>query len=137
MDIPTKEKVGKQLLKEIDTVFQYYFRQTLDEVITELRIRCIIAGRTNNAVNLISEIHNCGVLNTNSETPVKYLRRAIERFASDSFGLCSHCGASIPEDWLLRSPLVEYCSHCMLQARPSYEKLDVRTDELHQTSAAS
>jgi len=133
MDSVTKKKVGEKLLHEIDTLCQFYFRQTLDEVITELRIRCIISGRINDPVHLITDLHRCGFLNCNSTTPVVYLRKAIERFAGDSFGLCVYCGEIIPEEWLLRNPLIEYCSHCMLQARSSHTIEREKTEEFQTT----
>jgi hypothetical protein len=119
MDDVTKKKISEKLVHEIDTMCKYYFRQTLDEVITELRIRCIIARDRSDPLNLISDLHASGVLSFSSDSPVVYLRKAIERFSKGLYGLCSYCGESIPDEWLIRNPLITHCSRCMGRAGSS------------------
>jgi len=126
MNREIKNKVGEILLNEFDSLCKKYYHQTLDEVVTELRIRCIIARSTNDPVNLISDLYRSGVLNSYSDPVVMALRKAMQRYVFEVIDVCTHCNGTIPDEWLLKNPMIEYCSYCMVNLRSSTQVEDSR-----------
>lgn len=126
MNRTVKKNIEEKLLHEIDSLFQKYYYQTLDEVITELRLRCIVARSTKEPGNILIDLYRSGILNSSSNTQMKMMRNTIGKLEKNTYGLCSGCGQSIPEEWLLKNPFVEYCSYCMVRLRATVEPVEER-----------
>lgn len=116
MEKNTKIQIGAALLEEIDKVFRERFHIPLEQMITELRIRnmfdCISPDDT---YSILSGIRRSGVLFFSNDNSIVRLRKAIDRYVDGSYGYCIHCKDSIPEEWLLKTPLLEYCYDCTIR----------------------
>lgn len=104
--------VKKALLKELDQTFQRDFRQTLSEVITELRLRSAVGQMLANPDSIFNAIRQSRILDCKSTSGVVQLRAALERMNIGKFGLCVRCGRRILIGELERNPLLDVCSSC-------------------------
>jgi RNA polymerase-binding transcription factor DksA len=110
-------EVKTKLVEDLDTIMYHYFHQTLDEVLMELRMRCIIGDQISDPDSILRAIYRSNLLNTRSDIPVVQFRKAVYRAVNGLLGNCSNCNGSIPDQWLRTSPTVEFCSKCMIQLR--------------------
>jgi len=117
-----RNTIGEKLLQEAGHVLEEYFHQPIDEAITDLRIRCLIDKDARDPVDILHGLHFSGLFYQIHNEPAALLRNAIARFVNGNYGLCLHCGDSIPVEWLLKSPLLSYCSRCMVNMRPLYRE---------------
>jgi len=118
MTYTTRERIIQQLMNELDNLLKYHFRQSLDEVVTDLRNHCII-GDSRQPTEILRGIHYSQILNFRKEKNVTKMKEAIIRVLNSTFGQCVICGNSIPEPWLLEVPTTEFCPICV-NHRPSY-----------------
>ncbi len=114
--------LGEKLLQEAGHVLEEYFHQPLEEAITDLRIRYLIDKDAREPVDILHGLHFSGLFYQIHNDAAEQLRRALARFVDGGYGLCLHCGDTIPEEWLLRSPLLSYCSRCMVNMRPLHKE---------------
>lgn len=104
--------VKEALLKELDQTFQRDFRQTLSEVITELKIRNAIKQSATTPESIFIAIQQSRILESKSSATVAQLRQAVERMNLGKFGVCVRCGRKILARDLERNPLIETCTPC-------------------------
>jgi RNA polymerase-binding transcription factor DksA len=104
--------VKEALLKELDQTFQRDFRQTLSEILTELRIRNAAGQSKQTPDTIFAVIRESRILDCKSTSAVVQMRAALERMTIGKFGLCIRCGRKIQAMELERNPLVEVCSSC-------------------------
>ncbi len=104
--------VKEALLKELDQTFQRDFRQTLSEVVTELKIRNTMRQSSSTPESIFTAIHQSRILESKSSSTVAQLRHALERISKGKFGLCVRCGRKIPAGELEHDPLLEACAPC-------------------------
>jgi len=100
------------LLRELDLTFQRDFRQTLSEILTELRIRNVVGQSMATPDSIFAAIRQSRILESKSTSSVVQLRAALERMMIGKFGLCARCGRKIQAVELERDPLVDICSAC-------------------------
>ena len=105
--------VKKALLKELDHTFQRDFRQTLSEVLTELRIRNAIGQPVATPDSIFAAIRQSRILDCKATNAVIRIRAALERMDVGKFGICIRCGRKIRPDDLEHNPLTEVCSSCV------------------------
>jgi RNA polymerase-binding transcription factor DksA len=111
--------VKKALLKELDQTFQRDFRQTLSEVITELRIRNAGGQPMASPDSIFTAIRQSRILDCKTTSAIIQIRAALERMNVGKFGICVRCGRKIQATELERNPLVEVCSSCRQSRRPN------------------
>jgi RNA polymerase-binding transcription factor DksA len=104
--------VKEALLKELDQTFQRDFRQTLSEILTELRIRNVVGPSMATPDAIFAAIRQSRILDSKSSSAVVQMRAALERMTVGRFGFCIRCGRRIQVMELERNPLVEVCSFC-------------------------
>ncbi len=104
--------VKEALLRELDHTLQQDFRQTLGEVLTELKIRNAIKQPTATPDSIFEAIRQARILECKSSASVTQIRAALERMNLGRFGLCVRCGRKIPASQLESNPLVEACDSC-------------------------
>jgi DnaK suppressor protein len=110
---PTHSVLVKQaLLKELDQTFQRVFRQTLAEVVTELKIRNTMKQSASTPESIFTAIRQSRILESKSSGAVTQMRHALERMSIGKFGICARCGRKIPASQLERDPLLETCASC-------------------------
>ena len=100
------------LLKELDHTLQRDFRQTLGEILTELRIRNTIEQPAATPDSIFEAISQARILDCKTSSSVLQVRAAIERMNLGRFGLCVRCGQKIPATVLEHNPLTETCASC-------------------------
>jgi RNA polymerase-binding transcription factor DksA len=120
MDPIIKNQLSENLIREAGHVLEEFYRRPLDEVLAELRMKCLIGKDTRDPVDLLHELHFSRLFYKLKSEAAVHVAKAIARFVDGGYGLCIHCGETIPREWLFRSPLVEYCSRCMVQVSPSH-----------------
>jgi RNA polymerase-binding transcription factor DksA len=104
--------VKEALLRELDHTLQRDFRQTLGEILTELKIRNALRKPAATPDSIFEAICQARILETKSSSDVVQVRAALERMTVGKFGLCVRCGRRIPAVQLERNPLVEVCDSC-------------------------
>jgi RNA polymerase-binding transcription factor DksA len=104
--------VKEALLKELDQTFQRDYRQTLSEILTELRIRSAAGQSMATPDSIFAVIRQSRILECKSTSAVVRMRAALERITIGKFGICIRCGRKIQATELERNPLVEVCSSC-------------------------
>ncbi len=104
--------VKEALLKELDQTFQRDFRQTLSEILTELKIRNVVGQSKASPDSIFAAIRQSRILDCKSTSAIIQIRAALERITIGKFGLCVRCGRKIQTMELERNPLVEICSSC-------------------------
>ena len=104
--------VKEALLKELDQTLQRDLRQSLSEVLTELKIRNALGQRAASPDSIFAAIRQSRILNCKSTGAIIQIREALERMNLGKFGLCVRCGRKILASELERNPLVEICSAC-------------------------
>ena len=110
---PTHTALVKEaLLKELDQTFQRDFRQTLAEIVTELKIRNAMKQSATTPESIFTAIQQSRILDSKSSSTVTNLRHALERLSVGKFGFCVRCGRRIPASELEREPLLETCASC-------------------------
>jgi RNA polymerase-binding transcription factor DksA len=100
------------LLKELDHTLQRDFRQTLNEILTELKIRNAVKQPVTSADSVFAAIRQSRILERKSTHGTIQMRAALERLNGGKFGKCSRCGRRIQELELRRDPLLEMCPSC-------------------------
>jgi len=100
------------LLKELDQTFQRDFRQTLSEVLTELKIRNAIKPTANSPEAIFAAIQQSRILESKSSGDIAQMREALRRMNRGNFGLCVRCGRRIQAARLERNPLIDTCLSC-------------------------
>lgn len=113
-----REKIIHRLMKDLDSLLKYHFRQSLDEVVNELRNHSIISD-SGHPTSILRGIHYSQILNFRKEKEVTRMKETILRILNDTYGVCTVCGNSIPDPLLLEIPTTEFCSICM-KHRPTY-----------------
>ncbi len=121
-----KKQLGEKLLQEAGKILEKYCHQTLDEVINDLRIRCLIDRDAEDAVSLIYGLHASKLFYQLHSEAVVYVRDAMARFVNGEIGFCKNCNYTIPQEWLMRNPMIEYCSHCMVKVSASHREVSIR-----------
>lgn len=111
--------VKKALLKELDQTFQRDFRQTLSEVITELRIRNAVGQPLASPDSIFNAIRQSRILDCKTTSAVIQMRAALERMNIGKYGVCVRCGRKIQATELERNPLIEVCSSCRQTRKPN------------------
>ncbi len=110
---PTHSLLVKEaLLKELDQTFQRDFRQTLSEVVTELKIRNAMKLSATTPESIFTAIQQSRILESKSTSTVTQIRHALERMSLGKFGRCVRCGRRIPANELEHEPLLETCASC-------------------------
>lgn len=107
-----------RLMEELDALLKRHFRQSLTEVVTDLRNHCII-GDSDQPTSILRGILYSQILNFRKEREVTRMKETILRILNDTYGVCTVCVNSIPDQWLLEIPTTEFCPICV-KHRPSY-----------------
>lgn len=110
--------VKEALLKELDQTLQRDFRQSLSEILTELKIRNSLGQRVVSPDSIFAAIRQSRILDCKSTDSSIQIRSALERMDVGKFGLCVRCGRKIQAAELERNPLVEICSACSRSRLP-------------------
>lgn len=121
-----KMAIAKRLLQEANCLLEKYYRQPIEEVMTDLRIRCFIDKDAHDPIHLLYGLHFSRMFYQVKDDPAVRLRDAIARFVDGGYGKCLHCEREIPIEWLIQSPLLEYCSACMVKEKPSFRAAEER-----------
>lgn len=124
-----RKLLAEKLLREAGFILEEFYHQGINEVITDLRIRCLIDKDAKDAVGILHGLHFSRMLYQLHFGPVVYVRNAIARFVEGRFGYCQECGSDLPREWLRKNPLVEYCSQCMVKVSPSHRE-SAKRDEI-------
>jgi hypothetical protein len=120
MDTVSKKQLSEKLIREAGHVLEEFYRQPLEDVLAGLRMKCLIGKDTRDPVGLLRELHFSRLFYKLKSETALHVAKAIARFVDGGYGLCLQCGDIIPREWLMRSPLVEYCSRCMVLVSPSH-----------------
>jgi len=118
-----KNRLAEQLLDELNQFLQEFYHQTLEEVVTDLKIRCLIDSETDDPNSILVGIQQSGLFYQIKNDAANRIRNAIERYMNNEIGTCINCEQPIPEDWITRNPLVEYCSSCLVKMIPTGEQI--------------
>jgi len=105
-------QIKEALLRELDHALQRDFRQTLGEILTELKIRNVIKHPTATPDSIFEAICQARILESKSSVSTVQVKAALERITVGRFGLCLRCGRKIPALQLERNPLLETCDSC-------------------------
>ncbi len=104
--------VKEALLRELDHALQRDFRQTLGEILTELKIRNVLKQPSATPDSIFQAICQARILEGKSSVSTLQVKAALERMTVGRFGLCLRCGRKIPALQLERNPLIEVCDSC-------------------------
>ena len=115
MDAGVRVRAEESLLKQLDTRLQTSWHETLQDVITDLRIRWVDVKQDADADELISVIHTYRLLDFVTAQPLIEIRDTIRRIKQGTFGVCLGCGKEISGDLLESQPSVTLCSTCTEQ----------------------
>jgi RNA polymerase-binding transcription factor DksA len=120
MDNLVNKQIGVKLLKEIDRVMHCQYRHSFESMKNKLHL---IESSSNDPASSLASIQKSGILYISSDPYLVRIREAVRRFIDGTYGTCIDCGQSIPVEWLLRSPLLEYCYECSILLQPmSFDK---------------
>jgi DnaK suppressor protein len=112
------DRVKYSLLRELDVRFQHSYHERLSEIINDLRLHHTEIKPDANADELISIIDRSKILYFASDPPIKELRATFERLRKGTFGICEHCGETIPAELLEKTPTMNLCDPCFGQRAP-------------------
>jgi RNA polymerase-binding transcription factor DksA len=112
MDAKMKIRAEQSLLRELDTRLQTSWHETLQDVITDLRVRWVDIKSDAGADELISVIHSYRLLDFVSTQPLIEIRDTIQRIKQGTFGLCVGCGEEISAEIIETHPNTKLCSAC-------------------------
>ncbi|HCA81938.1 MAG TPA: hypothetical protein DEP53_19585 [Bacteroidetes bacterium] len=104
------------MLRKLDAALQQSYRQTLLEVLNELRMRSIVAQPDPTPDKVFSVILQARILTYKSVPATSQLRDALERMVRGKYGLCLRCGKDIPVELLMNDPTQPYCTLCQPSA---------------------
>jgi hypothetical protein len=100
------------MLRQLDTTLRQNYRQTLLEVLNELRMRSIVAQPDPSPDKVFSIILQADILGFKPVPAVVQLKEAMERMMRGKYGICVRCGKEIPVDVLLQDPSCPSCPPC-------------------------
>jgi RNA polymerase-binding transcription factor DksA len=112
MNVTVKIRAEQSLLRELDTRLQTSWHETLQDVITDLRVHWVDVKSNATADELISVIHNYRLLDFASTQPLMEIRDTIRRIKQGTFGVCSDCGEEISGEILECQPNAKLCPAC-------------------------
>ncbi len=113
MALQIQNEVQQSLVQELNLVMRYYFHQTLDEILAELRFQSNYFTYTSNPESILKTIYQSGVLFQRSDKIVSQIRDAISRFVHGTYGVCKYCGGAIPSIELKENPTMDACNRCV------------------------
>jgi RNA polymerase-binding transcription factor DksA len=109
-------KIKLAMIRQLDSTLRQNYRQTLVEVLNELRMRSVVSQPDPSPDKVFSVILQTHVLSYKNSSSVRQMREALERMARGKFGLCVRCGREIKADTLLRDPTLACCTRCQAKA---------------------
>ena len=112
MDARVKIRAEQSLLKELDTRLQTSWHETLQDVITDLRVHWVDVKPNATADELISVIHTYRLLDFVNTQPLIEIRDTIRRIKQGTFGVCPGCGKEISAEVLASRPNTRMCAAC-------------------------
>ncbi|MEX0601861.1 MAG: hypothetical protein WD295_00885 [Bacteroidota bacterium] len=112
MNALSMDRVKHALIRELDVTFQREFRQSLSEVMTELRIRHTLSGPGEEPDQVLNAIRSSRMLLCNRSEATQRIRFALDRIAGGTFGICTRCGREIPGRLLEKNPTHQFCETC-------------------------
>ncbi len=110
---PVLEEVQYSLMHELNLVMQFYFHQSIDDIIDELRYQSHCIGNPSQPDAILKTIYHSGVLYQRSDKIVSQMRNAIARYVRGTYGLCIQCGENIPVLQLMNTPTTDLCADCI------------------------
>ncbi len=110
---PVLEEVQYSLVHELNLVMQFYFHQSIDDIMDELRCQSHCIGNSSQPDAILKTIYHSGVLYQRSDKIVSQMRNAVARFVRGTYGLCLQCGGAIPQLQLLNTPTTDVCIDCI------------------------
>jgi RNA polymerase-binding transcription factor DksA len=113
-------RAEQSLLKELDSRLQSCWHESLQDVITDLRIHCVDVEPDAGSDKLISVIHSTRLLDFVNTQPLVEIRDTIQRIQQGTFGTCAVCGSEIPGEILESRPNARLCSACAERTDPSW-----------------
>jgi RNA polymerase-binding transcription factor DksA len=119
MDTTMRIRLEQSLLKELDTRLQSCWHESLQEVITDLRIHWVDIKPDASPDDLISVISSTRLLDFVNTQPLAEIRDTFQRINQGTFGTCVGCGLEISAEILESQPNAKLCPACS-------ERLDVR-----------
>ncbi len=123
MAVQIHYQVQQSLLRELNLVTRFYFHQTVDDILTELRCQSNSFEHSSQPDSILKTIYHSGILYQRSDKIVSRLRNAIARYVHGSLGVCQFCGITIPPGQLMENPTSDACLKCVAeQYKMVYEK---------------
>ncbi len=104
--------VKRALLHELDTTLQRSCHQSLQDVLTDLRIRCANIGPDPTPDEVVELLLRNDILTLRAAPRMLRLRASLDRWHHGSLGLCERCGAEILPSDLERDPMRTRCRAC-------------------------
>jgi RNA polymerase-binding transcription factor DksA len=114
------DRVKYSLLRELDVRFQRSYHERLSEIINDLRLHHTEIKPDANTDELISIIDRSKLLYFVSDPAIKELRATFERLRKGTFGICEHCGETIPSELLEKTPTMTLCAICYDRTFPGF-----------------
>ncbi len=119
MTEPVETDVQQSLLQELNLVTRYYFHQSIDDIMNELRCQSSCVQNTSHPDVILKTIYQSGVLYQRSDKIVSQIRNAVARYVRGTYGRCAQCGGEIPILQLMNTPTTDLCTGCIQIRYPS------------------
>lgn len=116
---PLKTVVQQSLLQELNLVTRYYFHQSIDDIMNELRCQSSCVQNTSHPDVILKTIYQSGILYQRSDKIVSQIRNAVARYVRGTYGRCAQCGGEIPLAQLMNTPSSDLCTACIQNRCPS------------------
>ncbi len=112
MTLHKNQKIAKALIREVDSTFQKYGRQTIQEVLQDLVVRNILQSVHETDDHVLRVIYQTGVLRMSAAPKMTEMHSLLERYTRGQLGLCANCGRRIEASLLERTPSRSLCRRC-------------------------
>ena len=119
MTFHTSHRIARALIREVDSTFQQYGRQTIQEVVQDLVVRNVLRSAHPTDDQVLRVIYQTGVLRMNAAPRMAELHSLLERYTRGQLGLCAHCGRRIEASLLERNPSLTLCRRCQISKKPT------------------
>jgi len=112
MDQHTLGTVKHALLHELDVALQRSCHQSLQDVMTALRIHYANVGPDPSPDEVVDIVLRHGILSLRPTPTVNRIRTSLSRWRMGSLGICARCGTEIDAADLEREPMRIHCTRC-------------------------
>ncbi len=104
--------VKRALLRELDTTLQHSCHQSLQDIITDLRIRYVNISPDPSPDEVVDAMVRHDILRLRAAPRMARLCASLDRWQQGMLGVCDVCGKEIPPPELERDPSQTRCRRC-------------------------